>query len=107
MTKESTKKHLNKLKENKCPNDAQENTNIMAEWNDENNSGFENQIQERDRNIEENSSWNGDGIEKLNTLIRKLGVKVNRVVQVKDRISGFEDKTKEINHISNGYKSSF
>lgn len=43
-----------------------------AEWNDNNNSGFENLIQQRDRNTEENTKWNEDGFLKLNIPIREL-----------------------------------
>lgn len=43
-----------------------------AEWNDEVNVGFESRIQERHGYIEENLSWNKDGIGKINNLSRKI-----------------------------------
>lgn len=46
--------------------------NYAYEWNDEGNSGFEIWIESRERNIEENSGWTEDVIEKLDYMINKF-----------------------------------
>lgn len=44
--------------------------NYAYEWNEEDNSGFEIWIESRERNIEENTGWTEDVIEKLDNLIK-------------------------------------
>lgn len=66
---------------------------------------FENWIQYRHKNPEENSSNTEDGIANPNNPVRKLRESLtSRMEQGQDRQLGFEDKVEELEHMNKEYE---
>lgn len=100
-------KYFIKLQEvsNKCWSGVKK---YYDEWNDGENSGFENKVQERVRNTKVNSSWNEDEIEKLKNPARKPLTSKKKLYKgnIPSRSNGlsrrqlrwFEDKVEELDN---------